>query len=177
MTPGDLHQKVIERLREQFPAYATVDDYREPGEDRTQLAVPALLIQMTDLERAPDTDPQTGQKAFAGIWEATIIMGFRHAAVDRAIRDAVGALAVFVDGQRWGLPDVAPAVVTLGGVDDFSAATAAFKSWRLEWRQVMFLGDDAWEAGGTVPRALASWVPKIGIPHVGTYVPIDEAAP
>lgn len=177
-----LHAAILEAIRGQFPDLATVADYRELSDDHEALPVPALLVELTDLEAVPDDNDGTGRLSMVAVFEATIIMGFRTAAVGRAIREFAGALAVFVNEQRWGVADVEPAQVIRAGLHEFSPAVPRYHAWLVEWRQVVRLGANVWANDGTVPREVVfSWAPEIGPGNEAEYDPvvplIGERAP
>ncbi|MFB9149526.1 hypothetical protein [Roseovarius ramblicola] len=169
---GALHQAIIDAVAAQFPDLATVGDYRE---DRAALPLPAVLIEMADLEGAPDEDPGTGQLAMVARFDARVIIGFRTAAAEREIRKLAGALGAFAHLNRWGLP-VAPAEVLSAGPDDFAPELDQYVVWRVEWAQVIHLGTSVWVNDGTIPaRVLYSVAPEIGPAHEDDYRDVTEA--
>lgn len=174
LTPTAMHDAVLAAIRAQFPDLATVTDYRELGEAQTELPLPAVLVEMTDVEWGGiEADDGTGRLAADTVWDLTIVMGFRTEAVGRALRDFAAALAVFLHGNRWGLRSVEPAVFTVGEVHEFSPVLSNYQAWRIEFRQRAFLGSNVWANDGTVPEALFSWSPDIGLDHIADYEGID----
>ena len=161
-----LHQNIIDRIKLQFPALVTVEDYRE---DRKRLPVPACLIELTDLEPNPDEDPGTEQLAVLARFDARIVIGFRTTKAQREIRKLAAALATFIQGERFGLP-IGPAVVTSITPDDFSPELDQFEVWRVEWQQPVSLGASVWD-GSSFP---ARMVLQLG---QTTYDPTQPAAP
>jgi hypothetical protein len=172
-----LHEAILAHFRTQFPDLQTVADYRELTDDHEELAIPAVLVELTDLEAAPDDDDGTGRLPMVAIFEASIIMGFRTESVGRAVRDFSASLATYVHQQRWGLTDVQPAFVVSAGVHEFSPATPRYHAWRVEWRQIVHLGNTVWTNDGTVPQAVYSWVPEIGPGNEDRYQPVAEEQP
>lgn len=178
LVPSAMHEAVLTALRAQFPDMQTVADYRDLADDFESLPLPAILAEMTDLEWSGlEADDGTGRLAVDTVWDLTIIMGFRTALVERALRDFAGALAVFIHGNRWGLRDVEPAVFTLAGLHEFAPALPSHLAWRVEFRQRVYLGTNVWINDGSVPQALFSWDPEIGIPHEGDYLPVVPEVP
>lgn len=136
-----LHQAIIDKIAAQFPEFVTVDDY---SDDRTRLNTPACLVELTDMEGAPDDDPGTEQLAVTARFEARIIIGFRQLNAKRQIRKLAAALGAFVHQQRWGLP-VSPAELLTITPDEFSPELDQFEVWRVEWQQVVHLGLSVWD--------------------------------
>lgn len=175
IVPSDMHAAVLAQIRAQFPDLATVADYRELGEDQEKLPLPAVLVEMTDMDwSGPEANDGTDRVPVDTVWDITIVMGFRTPEVGRALRDFAAALAVFVHGNRWGLREVEPAVFTAAGVHDFSPVLTNYQAWRVEFRQTVYLGVNVWENAGTVPEAFFSWSPEIGVPHEADYRPLEE---
>lgn len=170
---GELHQAVLDRIAGEFPALQTVEDYREL---RSELALPAVLVNLEDFEAVPESDPLTGQLAVMSRWRAQIVIGFRTDVAQREIRRLAAAIGLFIQGQRWG-EAVAPAEVLLIAPDDFEPALDQFVVWSVEWQQIIHLGESVWGGGEMPERVLVSWVPKVGIPHEGDYVEIGGSDP
>lgn len=167
----ELHDAIVAAIAAAFPQFQTVEAYREET-DRQTLPAPACLIELTELEAAPEVDPGTGQLAMLARFEARVVIGFRTLAAKRAIRKLAGALAAFIRLQRWGLP-VAPAEVTGAYVDNFSPELDQYEVWRVEWEQVIHFGTAVkWDEGLTPTQVLVSWVPRVGIPYEGDYLPV-----
>jgi len=153
-----LHAAILQSIAAQFPALATVEDYRD---DRLQLVLPAVLVELTELEPVPDDDPMTEQLAALARFDARIVLGFRDANVKREIRKLAAALGLHIHQQRWGLP-VGPAEVVSITPDDFSPELDQFEVWRVEWQQAVHIGVSVWGDEGTPPVPVFSFAPDIG---------------
>lgn len=165
-----LHQSIIDAIAAQFPDLVTVEDYRE---DRRTLPLPAVLVELVDLEAAPDSDPGTGQLAMTAQFEARVIIGFRASAAQREIRKLSAALGAFVHLQRWGMP-VGPAEVVTIGPDAFSPELDQYVVWTVTWQQDVHLGESVWTNDGTIPAdVLYGYAPDIGPANEPEYEPID----
>lgn len=164
---GDLHAAIVARIAAEFPAWQTVEAYRQ---DRKSLPVPACTIELAEMEAADDLDPMTGQLAMLTRWEARIVIGFRQAGNPALeIRKMAAALAAYVHGQRWGLP-VGAANVQGAWPDDYAPELEQYECWRVEWTQVVHLGKSAFADDGVVPSVLHySWAPDIGAAHEQDY--------
>jgi hypothetical protein len=167
-----LHSAIVTAIAAAFPQFQTVATYPEVS-DRQTLATPACIIELTEMEAAPEDDPGTEQLAMVATFEARIIIGFRTPDAKRAIRKLAGALAAFVLRKRWGLP-VGPAEVLDARPDDFSPELDQYEVWRVEWQQVIHLGASVWLDSGVTPADIrVSWVPRVGPPYESEYLPVD----
>lgn len=154
-----LHEAILAQIRGAFPEIATVEDYPD---DRRRVAVPAALVELTEMTAAPDDDPGTGQLAMELQFELRYIVGFRGANQGRLIRRNSAALAHFIQHQQWGLP-VEPARVLVCEPDAFSPELDQYHVWRIEWAQVVHIGENEWLDDGEPPTEV--WVgvsPLIG---------------
>lgn len=175
-----LHAAIAADIAAQFPAFQTVQFYREEDE-RTPLTadqMPACLMQLSDMEPAGRADqPGTTQFAVDARFEARVIIGFRtpHAKVE--IRKLAGALAVFISNRKWVDPDDATkklptlsAEVTAVASDDFHEQLDRFEVWRVEWVHRIHLGATIYDGVGVIPgEVYYSWLPEIGAAHEDDY--------
>lgn len=166
-----LHAAVVGAIKEQFPSVVTVADYRE---DRQRLPLPAILVELDDIEAAPDEDPGTEQLAARTRWIARIIIGFRTANAEREVRKLAAALGAFIHMQRWGQPVEAAQVLTISP-DTFDPSLDQYVVWAVEWQQVVHLGASVWKPDGELPETvLYSHVPRIGIPYEPEYKLLED---
>lgn len=168
-----VHQSIIDAIVAAFPAVVTVEDYRE---NRKGLPLPAIMVELVDMEAAPDEDPGTEQLAMRTRFEARIIIGFRTANAEREIRKLAGALGAFVHQNRFGQP-IEPAEVLTITPDDFDPDLDQYVVWRVEWQQILHLGATVWTNEGEIPETvLFSYVPRVGIPYEDEYFELDQDA-
>lgn len=170
VTVDTLHQSITDAIKAQFPALATVEFYRE---DRKGLTVPACLLNLTEMENAPDEDPGTGQLAMDCRFEAEIILNFRTPSVKLVVRQMAAAMAAWLRLRHWPGVIGGPAHVIGCYKDDFQAELDQYEVWRVEWHQVVHIGPLEADDGVIPQQLLGSWVPDIGLGHESKYVPID----
>lgn len=144
-----LHQAVLDGIATRFPDLVTVDDYRD---DRQSLPLPACLVELVDLEPDAELDPGTEQLAVLARFEARLVLGFRTTSAQREIRKLAAAVGAHVHRNRWGLP-IGPAEVTAIGPDDFSPELDQHQVWRVEWQQLVHLGQSVWD-GSNMPARM-----------------------
>lgn len=156
---NQLHDAILAQVSAKFPTLLTVEDY---GADRKELKVPAVLVELIDMEIDPESDPGTEQLPVVSKWVARIVMSFRSGDVKREIRKLAGALGVIVHQNRWE-ERVNPAQVTYIGPDAFDPAFDTFEVWAVEWDQQIDLGENVWTSEGIVPdKVQIGFSPDIG---------------
>lgn len=154
---------IVAAISAQFPTFKTVV---AEDESRTELKVPAIVVQISELEPDPEKDPHTGQYPCMVRLEARVIMGHRTAQVRREIAKAAGALAAFTNSNRFGTPWGA-AVILSCEPDEFDPEARQFDIWRVEWAHQADLGPSYFVDEGVTPEmVLTSWAPEIGPDHV-----------
>lgn len=168
-----LHDAIVQSIAAQFPALATVEDYRE---DRLNLPLPAVLVELIELEPTPDADPMTEQLAALARFDARVVMGFREPQAKRSVRKLAAALALHVSGQRWG-QKIGPAEVVVIAPDDFTPELDQFEVWRVEWQQPVHIGPSIWTDDGVTPVPVFSFAPDIGPGNEGSYEPLPDFPP
>ena len=181
ITIDDLQDAIVLQLAEQYPDLS-VDAYPD---DRKALALPACLVELTDLEGVDSDDPMTGQVSALARFDIYVVLGFKTADVKREVRRLSAAIAAFVHKRRWGLP-VGPTEFVSAGPDEFDVVSDVvgvrgqrpdqWEVWRIEIQLLVHFGQTVWTNEGVIPtEVLASYVPIIGIPHEDDYFPIAEA--
>lgn len=157
---------VVAVLAAEFDTFKTV-----VAEDQVpdELPVPALVLQITDLEPDLDSDASTGQFPCLVHIECHVIMGHRTPAVRRAVAQAAGAVAAFVHNERLEVP-WGPAQLIAVEPDEFAPQADRMDLWRLEWVHKADLGDSDIPTDGVTPTTvLWSHVPDVGPDHEGDY--------
>lgn len=172
---NQLHENIVAAIAERFPALQTVETYREEIE-RTAFQAPACLIELFEMEAAPQEDPGTEQLAMMARFEARLIIGYREANAKREVRKLAAALAQFILRKRWGLgPNVGPAEITGCYPDEFDPRLDQYEVMRVEWAQLIMVGENVWSGEGIpVTEVLYSWSPKVGPPFVDNYRTLEQ---
>ena len=148
---------------------------REAGADVT-------LLELSDFEVAEDVDPGTEQLAVNAKFEAELIISFRDSNPKLAIRKLAAAFAAWLRLRKWTNPadpsrklPTAPARVVGAYADDFSARREQFEVFRVEWQQVIHLGNTVWTNEGQTPSDVSSaFAPDIGSGNEDAY---DKVSP
>lgn len=172
VTLEQLHDAIVDAIKLQFPDLQTVEFYSDQRTDA--IPKPACLLELSEMDAAPDLDPGTEQIALDCRFEARFVIGFRTVKAKLEVRKLAGAFAAWLrkENHRWGLP-VAPAQVIGCYQDDFSPDLDQYECWRVEWRQVIHLGESVWndEPGAEVPTTVyVGFEPDVGPAHIDDYV-------
>lgn len=171
-TIDTLYSSITAAIQAQFPELVTVEF---DCEDRKGLRLPACLLEITEMENAPDDDNGTGQLPMECRFTAEIILGFKTPKVKREIRKLAAAMAVWLRMRRWpGVPCNAARVIG-AYTDEFRPELDQFEVWRVEWSQVVHMGAEDDGDGQAATDVRASWSPRIGAAHEAEYKPILEA--
>ena len=158
---------VVATLAAAFPTFKTV---AAEDETRKTLEVPAIIVQMSELEPDPDKDPHTGQFPCLVRIEARIVLGYRTPKVRREVLKAAGALAAAVHSNRLGVAWGAAAVLAVEP-DEFAPQADQYDVWRVEWAHAADIGPSFFIDDGVTPtQLLTSWSPDIGPAHEQDYV-------
>lgn len=165
-----LHQSVRDAIAAEFPSFAEVGDYQV---SRKKIMTPAVLVELMDMEAAPEDDPGTEQLAMLTKWVARVVIDFATASPALEARKRAAALGHFAHQQRWGHP-VSPARVTVIGPDAFDPDLDRLEVWAVEWEQIVHIGPSVFDDEGVVPsEVMIGYAPEIGIPHEEDYEPFD----
>jgi len=158
--------QVIATIAAQFPGFNV-----EAGEDadRERLVIPAILVDLVELEPEPDQDPETGELPVLVHFEARVILGFRTVKVRRAVASAAGALAAFLHDNRLGVKWGAGVVLSCAP-DEFAPQAEKVDVWSVEWVHRAHIGDAIELEEGDLPTEVyLSWAPEIGTDHEDDY--------
>lgn len=171
VTIDGLHAAITAQLQAAFPDLKTVEFYRALEDEG--IATPALLLEMSEAEPSPDDDAGSEQAPFRLRFEARVVMQGRTPSQRQEMRKLATSLATWLWRRRWaGLPADACQVIACEP-DEFAPVVEKFVVWRVEWVQLVFLGESAWINDGAVPLDLYAFAPDIGLPHEPGYIRAD----
>ncbi|SMX27290.1 hypothetical protein TRP8649_01393 [Pelagimonas phthalicica] len=163
---GEALNTVVETLKAQFPTFKTV---AAEDQDRKELQIPAIIVQMTELEPDLDSDAHTGQFPCLIHLEARIVMGHRTPQVRREVVRAAGALSAFIHSARLGVGWGAAQILAVEP-DEFSPVANSYEVWMVEWVHSADIGESYFVDDGVTPtQVLTSWTPQIGVDHEADY--------
>lgn len=164
-----LHAAIVADIQAKFPDLRTVEFYRGEGsdhDDRKTLPVPACLLNLSELEASDENDPFTEQLAVMAHFEAELVIRFTTPNAKRSIRKLAAAFAAWLHNRRWTNPantakklPTGPCMVIGAYQDDFTNLMPGqrdkpldqYEIWKVEWRQIVHLGDSVWNDDGLTP--------------------------
>lgn len=167
-----LHEQIGAKLSEAFPAFQVVEFYREEDERAPlkEAQLPALLLEMSELEPDLESDPGTEQLPAIARFEARIVVGFRTAQAKVEVRKLASAVAAFMHKNKRFYGKGGPVTVDAIVADDFYPELDRFEVWRLDFSIRVWLGETVWTNDGITPlQPVYSWVPNIGIGNEDKY--------
>ena len=147
----DILQDAIEAdIAAAFPSFANVEFY---SETRKGMPLPSCLLELSDFEDFNDPDPATGQQAVMARFEARfIISGVKTKTAKRSIRKLAASFAAWLRLRRWTNPSnpakklpTGPAQFLAAEPDPFHPEADQYECWRVEWQQVLHLGETVWK--------------------------------
>jgi hypothetical protein len=169
VTLEGVHEAIRAKIQEKFLVLRTVECYLD---ERTELPTPACLIEMTECEPQDDQKLDTGQFAFKTRWDAYFLVSFKTPQAKLTVRKLAVDFAIFAEENRWGLK-IAPAKVMWAGDDDFKPELEKFEIWRVEWSQVLYLGETP-SFEGAIPTPYLGFSPDIGTGHEDDYIALED---
>jgi len=168
-----VHDGIVRAIRAQFPQLQSVEFYPL---DRRRVVAPACELELTGFEiDAEVTDPGTEQLVVTAHFAARLIMGFRQGRANPKleVRKLAAAMAVWLRLNRFG-QSIGPAQVGAASPDNTEADLGQFECWRVEWSNVLLLGDTFWSDGGAVPVPVYAHTPAIGADNETRYASFPE---
>jgi len=178
-----LFDAIVADIKEQFPDLVNVQFFPDDPEDRVQLPVPACLLDVSEMEVDMEEDPGTQQVAARFSFSAfLVISGLQDGNTKLAIRLLAASLVSFLRLRHWRDPDdpskclpTDPAIPIGAYRDDFDPRLDRYEVWRVDWEQIVYLGESVWAGGAFLPTGI--WLgqsPEIGAAHVDKYERIDN---
>lgn len=170
---GEALDTVVSEVKTQFQTFNTM-----AAEDQidADLPVPAILVQISEIEPNLDRDDSTGRLPCLVRLEAQLVLGARTTKVRREVAKAAGALAAFIYNNRLGV-HWGPGMVISVEPDEFNPNSDRFDVWRVEWAHETELGQSYIIDEGVTPReVLTSWAPNVGAENKASYSDQVEGA-
>jgi hypothetical protein len=150
-----LHAELLEELG----SIAGVEHCSEPPKRRDQIRLPAILLDLVELE--PDTDPGTGELALTSHWEARVVVSDNQS--ETVLWQLVQAVLLWLYNNAWSSTNIGRANIKQASPDHFSPEFQGHRIWLIEWTQLVRIGDDVWTGECIVPETI--FVSINGDPH------------
>lgn len=177
-----LHQAIVDVSAAAFPG-VHFEFYREdrvnmPFGDGVGANPPRayVLMDLPEFETSDTPDPGTEQQAMLAKFTAEVVIKSLQADSRLRARILAAQFAAFLRKQlRFQPADVLQGAIQVTGCykDDFSPELDQFEVFRVDWQQVVWLGDGVWGPDPDMPttpgQPLFSFVPLIGAPYEAEY--------
>lgn len=151
-----LHSTIVEKLKAQFPQFKLVEFYREEEERRapSQQNLPALILDLPELELDPEGDMYTEQLPLVARFEARVIDTFNQPNAKLNIKKLAVQLAyyIFKNKRFHALNNSAVGHATVDAIveDDFFLELDRFEVWRVDFSMQLGIGANIWDETGEV---------------------------
>lgn len=166
---SDVHAHVLEAVKMAFPELATVEDYIEfPDSGDFPCPVPAFVLTMPSFVHSAETDAE--RLIVTLDFEARVLGGATGGDKERTLRDLLAKLALFIDGNRFGLP-MQGARFVKASVDTAFPSLASLSPWLLTFQVSLCLKSDG-EAFVTPDTVYLSMAPDIGLKNLDKYTKV-----
>ena len=166
---GDALDNVVLAIGAAFPAAKSVV---AEDESLTDLPVPAIVVQISELEPDPGSDAHDGRFPCNVRIEARVIIGHRTPKARREVAQFAGALAAFVHSNRFGVVWNAATILAVEP-DEFAPMADKFDVWRVEWVHGAHVGPEVDLDDFVATKVLVSGAPSIGPENEPTYVELS----
>lgn len=174
-----LNTAIAATIKQKFPNLKLVAPFPERFDER-ELVLPAFLFEVTEVEAAPESNAGSGQAPVSLRFEAHVVFSFKTPDVRVLLPALAGDILVRgVHEERWGVP-CEPARTIGAYPDTFREELEQYACWRVEWEQVIDLGDSAWDELPDLPRLKAVLVSEnvpYDDPSVKPAVPLPPYLP
>lgn len=172
-----VHSAILDGFRAAFPSFQTVDDYGivtvKRGNGRERLNTPAALLSMEGMEpHADGAESGDGRVCVTLRWELRLVLDKRQAGHERDARRLAADVAVWLQGNRFGLK-TSPAEFRAAGPDQFGAEIIHLAPWLVEFDLPCMLGASVWEEGDAAPsHVFVGYEPETGPENVEKYTEV-----
>lgn len=170
LTLDAFYAAVEQAIAERLPGVKQVRFWPQVGD---ALSLPAVLLEIAEFE--PGEDLGTGQSTFDCRCEARIVLAPEQSHAYRQAAYLSTQLAILLRAQTWGLDAVEPAHFQTTEQDYSRPELDNYLAWRVEWSQVLTLGEEEWPwtVDGPMRTLLIGIDPDTGPGNEPHYVPVE----
>lgn len=171
-------EAIVKDIKERFPSMVNVEFFPEEPEANRHMPVPAILLDVSEMEVDMEMDPGTEQVATRLSFSAfVIISGLQDGNTKLNIRLQAAALVSWLNMRHWNDPNNPgeflpsdPARPVGAYRDDFDPRLDRYEVWRVDWEQVVYLGQSVFDTTFKPSRIWLGLAPDIGEGHKDDYV-------
>jgi hypothetical protein len=172
-------------IKARFPSMVNVEFFPDEPEANTRMPVPAILLDVSEMDVDSEIDPGTEQLPTKLSFSAFIIIsGLQDGNTKLQIRMLAAALVSWLKFRHWRDPsnpgtDEEPnylpsdPAMPLGAYrDDFNPALDRYEVWRVDWEQNVYLGESVFDTSFLPSHVWLGIAPEIGLEHKDKYTEI-----
>jgi hypothetical protein len=162
------HEAVMNFVRETFPDLQQVTAY---GENREEIQMPAFMFELEEFEMGElENDVGTGQISLITRWCGYFIELFNVENVKTVLRSRAGEFAFKIHNNRLGLR-CDPCRFIRADPESFKPSLEKFEVFKVEWSQVIILGDVPQEPDLSI---YLGFEPNVGLAHKDDYILLGQ---
>lgn len=178
---------IVADIKARFPSMVNVEFFPDEPEANTRMPVPAILLDVSEMETDAENDPGTEQSPMKLSFSAFIIIsGLQDGNTKLQIRLLAAALASWLKLRLWRDPSNPgdddnpnylpsdPAMVLGAYRDDFNPALDRYEVWRVDWEQVVYLGESVFDTTFLPDHVWLGLAPEIGLEHKDKYTELTD---
>lgn len=176
---------IVTDVKARFPSMVNVEFFPDEPEANKKMPVPAILLDVSEMEADTESDPGTEQLAVRMSFSAFIVIsGLQDGNTKLQIRLLAAALVSWLRMRHWRDPSNPgtddepnylpsdPAVPMGAYRDDFNPALDRYEVWRVDWEQTLYLGHSVFDTTFLPSTVWLGLAPDIGEGHQADYVKV-----
>lgn len=163
-----LHDAIVDAVRERLPQLATVAEYTATVEGGS-INTPAALLDLEGFDEGADIGD--GETAISCRFALHCMLSNETPRVEVECRQFAAEVVRLVRRNTWGLNFVDQPTAIAAGAAEFRPGAKGYESWSVTWEQVVYLSESA-PAPGIHPFEVCHYQVQIG--GEGTPLHPDE---
>lgn len=167
-----LREAINVALSAGMPELKTVEAFSAP---QPGVALPAVFHALTGMQ--PGVDPGDGRCGVLATFKAVLVVQGEGSQASLEAATLAARLTVLLRKQFWGLAFVEGASNVQASAIDPVPMVSPSTAWRVQWEQLMYLGDPQWPWPDEPPGSIVyGFSPDTGTGHAADYRSAEDMA-